>query len=93
MNFIWEGGNNWLRAGLTESVRVQSVGWDGKLNHHCFSAVGYVHTDEDGVYIAAIYRTVSDVHPRKFSNLSQAKAWVEEQGLVGLTLKKLHVDV
>jgi viroplasmin and RNaseH domain-containing protein len=44
-------------------------------------------------YEGHIYGTVSPAHPKSFDTIEQAKAYVEEQSLVGLTVNKLHVDV
>ncbi len=92
MNFIWENGEVYCRCTIRPKVRIKTREWDGNLVPLWVDSVGFVRVRMDG-YEGHIYGTVSPAHPKSFDTIEQAKAYVEEQSLVGLTVNKLHVDV
>ena len=92
MKFVWDSGEVYCRCTLRPKVRIMTKEWGGNLVPLWVDSVGFVRVRMDG-YEGHIYGTVSPVHPKSFAHLDQAKAWVEEQALIGLTLNKLHVNV
>jgi hypothetical protein len=89
MKFIWENGEVYCRCTVRPKVRITTKEWAGNLKPMWVDAVGFIRIYDDGLCTGNLYGTVSDAHPKKFAHLDQAKAWVEEQALIGLTLNKL----
>lgn len=88
MNFIWENGEVYLRCTITPKVRIKTREWEDRIKPYWVDAVGYIKVHADS-YEANIYGTVSPVAPKRFAHLEQAKAYVEEQSLIGLAVNKL----
>ena len=90
MKFIWENGEVYLRCSIKPRVRIITEGWSGMTKPLWVDAVGYIKVSADS-HEANIYGTVSSVPPKRFANLGDAKAYVEEQSLIGLTVKRLSM--
>ena len=88
MRFIWEHGEVYLRCVITPKVRIKTREWEDRIKPYWVDAVGYIKVNY-GEYEANIYGTVSPVAPKRFDTLEQAKAYVEEQSLIGLAVNKL----
>lgn len=88
MKFIWENGEVYCRCTIRPKVRITTRDWGGITKPLWVDAVGYIKVN-DADYEANIYGTVSSVAPKLFAHLEQAKAYVEEQSLIGLAVKKL----
>ena len=90
LNFIWENGEVYCRCTVRPKVRIKTKEWDGNFVPLLVDSVGFVRVRMDG-YEGHLYGTVSPVHPKLFDTMEEAKAYVEEQSLIGLTLNKLGV--
>lgn len=88
--FIWENGFAYCRCTITPKVRIKTKEWDGNFVPIWAESVGFVRIRTDG-YEGHIYGTVSPVAPKTFDTIDQAKAYVEEQSLIGLTVNRLNV--
>lgn len=90
MRFIWENGEVYLRCTITPKVRIKTREWEDRIKPYWVDAVGYIKVNY-GEYEANIYGTVSPAPPKRFDTLEEAKAYVEEQSLIGLTVNRLNV--
>lgn len=90
MRFIWDNGKVYCRCGAASKVRITSRTWDDAPAPRWIEAVGFVRIRTDA-YEGHIYGTVSPAHPKSFDTMEAAKAYVEEQSLIGLTVHRLNV--
>jgi hypothetical protein len=90
MKFKWESGEVYCRCTVHPKVRIKTKEWNGDLVPLLVDSVGFVRVRMDG-FEGHIYGTVSPAHPKSFHTIEQAKAYVEEQSLIGLTVNKLGV--
>jgi hypothetical protein len=90
LKFFWENGEVYCRCTVRPKVRIKTKEWDGSLVPLLVDSVGFVRVRMDG-YEGHLYGTVSPTHPKSFGTIEEAKAYVEEQSLIGLTLNKLGV--
>jgi hypothetical protein len=90
MRFIWENGEVYLRCTITPKVRIRTYDWADENKYVHVDAVGYIKVHADS-YEANIYGTVSPAPPKRFDTLEEAKAYVEEQSLIGLAVNRLNV--
>lgn len=90
MKFIWESGEVYCRCTVRPKVRIKTKEWDGNFVPLLVDSVGFVRVHTDG-YEGHIYGTVSPVHPKTFDTIEEAKAYVEEQSLIGLAVNRLNV--
>ncbi len=90
MRFIWDNGMAYRRCVITPKVRITVREWGGITKPLWVDAVGFVKINAD-CYEGHIYGTVSPAHPKRFALLESAKAYVEEQALIGLTVNRLNV--
>lgn len=87
MKFKWDDGEVYCRCLVRPRVSITTVqaGQDTPLE---VDSVGFVKMLDNGCE-GHIYGTVSPARPKFFAHLEQAKAYVEEQSLIGLTVNKL----
>lgn len=90
MKFHWDDGQTYCRCTITPKVQVRTYSWGGGEEPVWIEAAGFVRIRIDG-YEGHIYGTVSKEPPRSFATMEEAKAYVEEQSLIGLTVKRLGV--
>jgi len=90
MRFIWENGEVYCRCTVRPKVRIKTKEWDGNLVPMWVDSVGFVRV-RIGAFEGHIYGTVSPVHPKSFPTMEAAKAYVEEQSLIGLAVNRLGV--
>lgn len=90
MKFIWENGEVYCRCTVRPKVRIKTKEWDGNFVPMWVDSVGFVRVRMDA-YEGHIYGTVSPVHPKSFPTMEDAKAFVEEQSLIGLAVNRLGV--
>lgn len=90
MRFIWDNGMAYCRCVIKPKVRITTREWGGITKPLWVDAVGFVNFYAD-CYEGHIYGTVSSAPPKRFANLGDAKAYVEEQALIGLTVNRLNV--
>jgi hypothetical protein len=90
MNFIWEHGLAYARCTVHPKVCIKIKAWDGSLVPLWVDAVGFIKINADS-YEGLLYDAVSPAHPKSFDTIEQAKAFVEEQSLIGLTVNRLGV--
>lgn len=88
LTFRWDNGQTYCRAVITPKVRIITREWEGTFKPLWVEAVGFVRVRGDA-FEGHIYGTVADAHPRSFPTMDDAKAYVEEQTLIGLTVNKL----
>jgi hypothetical protein len=90
MNFKWDNGEVYCRCTITPKVLISTTEFSGETRPIWVDAVGFVRVRMDG-YEGNIYGTVSPIAPKRFDTLEEAKVYVEEQSLIGLTVKRLYV--
>ena len=90
MKFIWESGEVYCRCTVRPKVRIKTKEWDGNFVPLLVDSVGFVRVRMDA-YEGHVYGTVSPIHPKSFPTIEQAKAYVEEQSLIGLAVNRLGV--
>ena len=90
MKFKWENGEVYCRCTIKPHVRITTTEWGGHTKPLWVDAVGFVRVRMEGCE-GHIYGTVSPAHPKSFDTLEEAKAYVEEQSLIGLAVNKLGV--
>lgn len=88
MNFKWENGEVYCRCTITPRVRIITKEWNNDTKPLWVDAVGFARA-RGGLFEGHIYGTVSPVAPKSFATIEQAKAYVEEQSLIGLAVNKL----
>jgi len=88
LNFSWENGEVYSRCTVHPKVRIITREWNSETKPLLVDSVGFVRVRMDG-HEGHIYGTVSPAHPKSFDTIEQAKAYVEEQSLIGLTVNKL----
>lgn len=88
MRFLWDNGLAYCRCTITPKVRITTREWGGETKPLWVDAVGFVKVNAD-CYEGHIYGTVSPVAPKRFVLLESAKAYVEDQALIGLAVNKL----
>ena len=88
--FTWEHGLAYARCSIRPKVRIATREWGGSTVSYWVDAVGFIKINADS-YEGQIYGTVSPVHPKSFPTIEQAKAFVEEQSLIGLAVNRLGV--
>lgn len=86
---------NWLddlfiqRARASPPIRIMTKDWGGALKPYSAADLGYVLL-RNGKYHAHTYGSINpDFAGKSFDDLDAARACVEEQALVGITLNKL----
>lgn len=94
MKFHWDDGQTYCRCTITPKVQVRTYSWGGGEEPVWISSVGfmrirYVIETCTTRYEGHIYGTVSKEPPRSFPTMEEAKTYVEEQSLIGLTVKRL----
>lgn len=88
MKFKWTDDKFIARCDFTEPVSIKSMEMGGALFPNKVVHAGYVLTRLG--YNANVYGSINPEAPgRVFDNIDDAKAYVEEQALVGITLNKL----
>jgi hypothetical protein len=88
MKIVWDNGQTYCRAVITPKVRITAREWGGTTKPLWVDAVGFVRI-RNTWYEGHIYSIVSEAHPKVFDTMDQAKRYVEEQALLGLTLNRL----
>ena len=91
MKFDWmDCGSGYYRCSSIEPVTVKSFNFGGTGVHDArIRDMGYI-MHRGGQYQGHIYGSVNqDAMPKGFNTLEAAKAYVEEQALLGLTLNRL----
>lgn len=95
MKVLWQNDGSMHRARLAEPVTIKSKSWEGELHPEKVRDLGYITRRENGIpfggkWVANTYGSINPASPSKdFDDLDEAKRYVEEQALVGLTLNKL----
>ena len=89
MKFVWNDSQTHYICCSTEPVRIKSLNFGGSMHDAKLTDMGYV-IQRGWHYEGHIYGSVNpEAMPMIFSNIDDAKAYVEEQALVGITLNKL----
>ena len=90
MTLSWLGAGTIHRCYTTKPVRIMTREWGGGTRPYNTQDMGYV-MHREGRLMACVYGTINPDTPGKwFDNIDEAKAYVEEQVLLGLTLNKLQ---
>lgn len=89
MRFAWGNDSTIHRCYLTEFVTVITKEWGGTTKPYRTKDMGYV-MHRDGRLMACVYGTINpDSKGAWFDDIDEAKAYVEQQALVGIVLNKL----
>jgi hypothetical protein len=92
MKIIWRDTPTMCRAFLATPVHIQAKAFGGGYARLTQSDLGYIKPDKysERHWTAHVYGVVNNDCPgRMFDNIDEAKAYVEEQAIVGLTLNLL----
>lgn len=90
MKLYWVDDATILRCYSNVRAHLMIREWGGELKPYRTRDMGYV-LHRDGRLMACVYGTVNPDTPGKwFDNIDEAKAYVEQQALLGLTLNKLQ---
>lgn len=89
MTFQWSDGDTIHRCFVDSPVRIKTREWGGGYRTYGTQDMGYI-LHRDGRLMAHVYGTINpDCLGAWFDNIDEAKAYVEQQALLGLTLNKL----
>ena len=91
MNFNWmDSSSGYSRCTTAKPVTIKMRNFGGTTVHDArVSDMGYVRL-VNGKYTASVYGSINPDAPGGwFNDLDEAKRYVEEQALLGLTLNKL----
>lgn len=89
MILSWSDGGTIHRCFTDRPVRIQTREWGGGTRPYSTQDMGYV-MHRDGRLLAHVYGTINpDSKGAWFDDIDEAKAYVEQQALVGLALNKL----
>jgi hypothetical protein len=91
MKFDWmDCGSGYHRCTTDKPVTIKAFNFGGTGTHNArITDMGYI-MHRAGQYEGHIYGSVNqDAMPKGFNTLEAAKAYVEQQAQVGLTLNKL----
>jgi hypothetical protein len=90
MNFDWRDcGSGYYRCTTDKPVTIKTMEFGGAMSTGRVQDMGYIMC-RGGGYQGHIYGSVNqDAMPKSFNTLDKAKAYVEEQALIGITLNKL----
>jgi hypothetical protein len=90
MNFDWmDCGSGYFRCATYEPVKIKALSFGGTMQDARITDMGYI-MPKDGRLMAHTYGSVNPDAPGAwFDNIDDAKRYVEEQALIGLTLNKL----
>ncbi len=91
MNFDWmDCGSGYSRCTSTEPVTIKVFDFGSASAHSArVTDMGYI-MPKDGRLMACVYGSVNpDAPGQYFDNIDEAKRYVEQQALVGLTLNRL----
>lgn len=90
MKLSWSDGETIHRCYTSEFVTIKTKKWAGNFAPAKVSDMGYV-LHREGRLVAFVYNSINPDTPGKwFDNIDEAKAYVEQQALLGLTLNKLQ---
>jgi hypothetical protein len=90
MKFLWRDSPTHYRCTIDKPVAITI---NHGAEHAKITDMGYVIPRDDR-FMACIYGSVNpDALGAWFDNIDEAKRYVEEQALIGLTLKKLEGNV
>jgi hypothetical protein len=91
MNFDWmDCGSGYSRCTSTEPVTVKVFAFGSTVPHNArITHMGYI-MPKDGRLMACVYGSVHPESPGAwFDHTDEAKRYVEQQAMVGLTLNRL----
>lgn len=90
MNLSWADVGTVHRCFTDRPVRIITRDWSGGTRPYDTQDMGYI-LRRDGRLMAHVYGTINpDALGKWFDDLDEAKAYVEQQALLGLTLNKLQ---
>jgi hypothetical protein len=90
MKFDWMNcGSGYYRCATDNPVPIKTMEFSGAMYICSVRDMGYI-MHRGGSYQGHIYGSVNqEAMPKSFNTLEAAKAYVEEQAMVGLALNKL----
>lgn len=90
MKFDWMNcGSGYFRCATDKPVPIKARSWEGVYSNLVVTDMGYI-MPRDGRLLACIYGSVHPECPGAwFDHIDEAKRYVEEQALLGLTLNRL----
>lgn len=90
MKFDWmDCGSGYYRCSIDKPVKIKALEFGGGTTESRVRDMGYIMYVA-GLYRGNIYGSINpDAPSGAFNNIDDAKRYVEEQALAGLTLNKL----
>lgn len=90
MKFDWVNcGSGYYRCVTDKPVTIKTSEFGGSMRDTRVTDMGYIRP-KDGRVLACVYGTVHPECPGQFyDNIDDAKRYVEEQAIVGITVNKL----
>lgn len=89
MKLYWSDAGPMRRCYSERMVRIRTRDWGGGYREYDTQDMGYV-IERDGRLMACVYGTINPDCPGAwFDDIDEAKAYVEQQALVGIALNKL----
>ena len=90
MKFDWmDCGSGYFRCATDKPVKINAKTFSGHYNATRVTDMGYIMR-VNGLYQGCVYGSVNpDAPAEDFDTIDEAKRYVEEQAMVGLTLNKL----
>ena len=90
MKLSWSDDGTIHRCYTDSPMRIKTREWEGGYRTYNTQDMGYV-MHREGRLMACVYGTINPDTPGGwFDNIDEAKAYVEQQALLGLTLNKLQ---
>lgn len=90
MKFDWmDCGSGYFRCATDRPVPIKTLEFGGNMRNAAVTDMGYIMRI-NGLYRGHTYGTVHpDAPAEDFDTIDEAKRYVEQQAMVGLTLNKL----
>ena len=91
MEILWSDCGDMHIARLRQYVILMTKDWGGSLHPRKTNLLGYVQKYRQRTeWLAQTYGSVNpDSHGATFYNIDDAKAYVEQQALIGIAINKL----
>lgn len=89
MKMVWSDSPTHYRCTSSSPVQIKARNFGGFYDKKSVTDMGYI-LPRDGRFMACIYGSINpDAPGRFFDNIDDAKAYVEQQALVGIAINKL----
>lgn len=92
MKIVWHDAGTMHRAYTESPVTITTREWGGGTRPYRTQDMGYIAKDRysDSRWLACVYGSIHPESPsRLFDDIDDAKAYVEQQALLGIAINKL----